>query len=90
MGYAGLGLSEYDAHQSTFVSFNNPSNPGMPQRAVDVYVTNAPFFIVLGAGARYQFGRRVALLASLRLNLVVGGNGFLPTFGPELGGMYAF
>ena len=86
MGFAGLGASEYDAHQSTYVTFNN----GMPQKIVDVWATNAPVFILLGGGVRYQFGRRVALLGALRLNLVVGGNGFLPTFGPELGGQYAF
>jgi hypothetical protein len=87
MVLAGLGVAEYDTHQSTYVSF---TTPGMSQKIVDVWATNAPFFIVLGGGARYQFGKRVALLAALRLNLVVGGNGFLPTFGPELGGQYAF
>jgi hypothetical protein len=86
MGFAGLGLSEYDTHQSTFVTFMN----GMPQKIVDVWATDAPFFIALGGGVRYQFGRRVALTGAVRLNVVIGSNGVLPTFGPELGGAYAF
>jgi hypothetical protein len=86
MGFAGLGLSEFDGHQSTLVSFNQV---GMAQRTVDVWGTDAPFFIVLGAGARMQFAR-AAITAALRLNLVIGGNGLLPTFGPEIGVLYGF
>jgi hypothetical protein len=89
MGFAGLGLSEFDGHQSTRVNLS--SNVGSPtQKIVDVWLTDAPFFIMLGAGVRYQVSARVALTAAIRLNVVIGGNGVLPTFGPEIGGLYAF
>jgi hypothetical protein len=100
MGFVGLGLSEFDGHQSTCVSYMGstkavgcpqppPTAPRLPNQ-VDVYLTDAPFFVALGLGVRYQFGRRVALLGALKLDLAIGGNGLLPTFGPELGGMFAF
>jgi hypothetical protein len=88
LGFAGFGLSEFDGHQSTKVNFMNPQVN--PEKTVDVWLTDAPFFIVLGAGVRYQFSARAALTAALRLNVVIGGNGVLPTFGPEFGGLYAF
>jgi hypothetical protein len=87
MGFVSLGLAEFDGHQSTNVTFMN-NNP--PQRVVDVWLTDAPFFFALGAGVRYQFSARAALTAALRLNVVIGGNGVLPTFGPEVGGLFAF
>jgi len=85
MGFAGLGLSEFDGHESSAVKFTN----ALPQ-TVDVWLTDAPFFIVLGGGARYQFSPRAALTGALRLNVVIGGNGLMPTFGPEIGVLYGF
>lgn len=85
MGFAGLGLSEFDGHQSTPVNFTN----AMPLN-VDVWLTDAPFFIVLGGGARYQLSPRAAVTGALRLNVVIGGNGLMPTFGPEIGVLYGF
>lgn len=84
MGFAGLGLSEFDGHQSTFVNVNNV------RQTVDVWLTNAPFFIVVGAGGRWQFSPRAAITGALRLNLAIGSNGLLPTYGPELGVLYGF
>jgi hypothetical protein len=94
MGFAGLGLSEFDGHQSTNIKFCTTapcpsSNANTAQQSVDAWVTDAPFFVVIGAGARVQLAR-VALTAALRLNLAIGSIGLLPTFGPELGILYGF
>jgi hypothetical protein len=86
MGFFGLGLSEFDGHQATNVTFKN----GMAPQVVDAWLTDAPFFLVFGAGARYQFSPRAAVTGALRLNLVIGGNGFMPTYGPEFGVLYGF
>ncbi len=86
MGFAGLGLAEFDAHQSTRVRFTN----GLAPQTVDAWLTDAPFFIVVGAGARYQFSPRAAATGAVKLNVVIGGNGLLPAFGPELGVVYGF
>ena len=85
MGFVGLGVSEFD-HQST--SFVYLQNGGW--KPVTIWLTDAPFFVTLGAGARYQFSQRAAFTAALRANLVIGGNGVLPTFGPEVGILYGF
>jgi hypothetical protein len=86
LGFVALSVSEFDAHQATQVTFNN----GMPIKTVDVWSTDAPVFVALGVGARYQFSPRVALTAALRLNVVIGGNGVMPTVGPEIGAQYGF
>jgi hypothetical protein len=86
MGFLGFGISEFDGHQTTTVTFKD----GRAQPPVDVWLTDAPFFIVLGLGARYQAAPRVALTGALRLNTVIGGNGFMLTYGPELGVLYGF
>ncbi len=85
MAFAGLGLSQFDGHQATSVRFIDAA-----PLVADVWLTDAPFFIVLGGGARYQFSPRAALTGALRLNVVVGGNGLMPTFGPEIGVLYGF
>ncbi|HLK39612.1 MAG TPA: hypothetical protein VKU41_22810 [Polyangiaceae bacterium] len=84
MVFGGLGASEFDGHTTTFVLFNGASEP------VDAWLTNGPFFLAVGAGARYQFSLRAAFTAAARLNLAVGGNGVLPTYGPEVGLLYGF
>jgi hypothetical protein len=86
LGFVALGVSEFDAHQATQVVFNN----GNPVKTVDVWSTDAPVFIALGVGARYQFSPRVALTGALRLNVAIGGNGVMPTVGPEIGALYGF
>ncbi len=86
MVFGGLGLSEFDGHQSTQVRVSGVTTA----QTVDVWLTDAPFFIVLGGGARYQFSPRAALTGALRLNVVIGGNGLMPTFGPEIGVLYGF
>lgn len=85
MGIAGLGLGEFDGHVTSVVT-NGPSQ----SEPIDIWDTDGPFFMFIGAGARYQFSPRIAATAALRLNLAVGGNGVLPTFGPEFGLQYGF
>jgi hypothetical protein len=84
MGIAGLGFAEFDGHVTSVITNGNQSEP------VDIWDTDGPFFLFLGAGARYQFSPRVAATAALRLNIAVGGNGVLSTFGPEFGVQYGF
>jgi hypothetical protein len=84
MAFAGLGISEFDWHTTSIVSLKSVQEP------VNVWYTDGPFFLVVGAGVRYQFSARAAFTGALRLNLTIGGNGVLPTFGPELGVSYGF
>jgi putative hemolysin len=86
MVFAGTGISEFDAHVSSAVSLDNVAG----QQPVNIWVTDAPFFIALGGGVRYQFSLRAAFTAAVRLNAVIGGNGFMMTYGPELGVVYGF
>ena len=101
MGFLALGAGEFDGHQSTNVRIcqqnGQPASGSIcqganatpyTQQVVDVWLTDAPFFVALGAGARYQFSPRAAVTGALRLNVVIGGNGVLPTFGPEIGVLY--
>jgi hypothetical protein len=80
IAFAGGGISEFDAHASTLVTLDNV----VGERSANVWLTDAPFFATVGAGARYQFAPRIQLTLGGRLNAALGGNGFLPTFGPEL------
>jgi hypothetical protein len=86
MGFAGLGISEFDWHTTSIVAFKNVAL----QEPVTVWYTDAPFFVVVGAGMRYQFSPRAAFTGAVRLNLAIGGNGVLPTLGPEVGVSYGF
>lgn len=84
MVFVGLGLSEFDGHQATLVNYITNMS-----QAVDVWATDAPFFITVGGGVRYQIATRAALTGAIRLNIVIG-NVVLPTYGPELGVLYGF
>jgi hypothetical protein len=86
MVFAGTGISEFDTHVTSVVSLDNVAG----QQPVNIWMTDAPFFIALGGGMRYQFSLRAAFTAAVRLNAVIGGNGFLMTYGPELGVVYGF
>ncbi len=84
MAFAGLGLSEFDWHTTSVVAYGNGQAP------VNVWYTDAPFFLVVGGGVRYQFSARAAFTSALRLDLTIGGNGVLPTLAPEMGVLYGF
>jgi hypothetical protein len=85
MGFAGLGLAEFDGHTTSVVTLSNVAG----QQPVNVWRTDGPFFVMLGAGTRYQFSPRAAFTGALRLNIAVG-NGALLTYGPEIGIAYGF
>jgi hypothetical protein len=85
MGFAGLGLAEFDGHATSVVTLSNVKG----QQPVDVWRTDGPFFVMLGGGARYQFSTRAAFTGALRLNVAIG-NGALVTYGPEIGLAYGF
>ena len=55
-----------------------------------VWLTDGPFFFEFGPGIRYQFSPRAAFTAAARVNAVIGGNGFMMTYGPEFGFLYGF
>jgi hypothetical protein len=84
MGMAGLGISEFDWHTTAVVIDGNQQMP------VNVWYTDAPFFLFVGGGVRYNFSMRTAFTAALRLDLTMGGNGVLPTVAPEFGVTYGF
>jgi hypothetical protein len=84
--FAGAGISEFDAHVTTWVGFTNQYG----HQPADAWLIDSPFFLALGAGGRYQFSRRVAFAAALRADIVFGAGGILPTFGPELTLQYGF
>jgi hypothetical protein len=94
MGFVGAGLSEFDAHASDQVGLWAPgTNPPMaPQQArkVNIWRTDGPGFLLLGAGARLGITSAFGLTAAIRLNLALGGNGAIPTFGPEIGAQVGF
>jgi hypothetical protein len=86
MVFVGTGISEFDTHVSSTVTLDNVAG----QQPVNIWVTDAPFFVALGGGVRYQFSLRAAFTAAARLNAVIGGNGFTTTYGPEVGVLYGF
>lgn len=83
MVFAGLGISEFDGHTTTIVTTTT-------QQPVNAWVTDGPFFVEVGAGVRYAISLRAGFTAALRVNGALGGNGFLPTYGPEVGVQYGF
>lgn len=86
MVVGGLGFSQFDGKESTRVNFTN----GMAAQTVDVWLTDAPFFLMVGPGVRWQFNQRMAATGAVRVNVAIGANGLLPTVGPELGVVYGF
>jgi hypothetical protein len=78
--FVGGGISEFDVHTSTLVTFDNVAGA----QSAGVWLTDAPYFLTLGGGARYQFSPRLQLTLGARLNAAFNENGILATFGPEV------
>ncbi len=90
MVFLGGGVSEFDAHTSDNVALY-PANGGMPLIGkVNIWRTDGPGFLLAGAGVRWGLSDRLGAMLGLRLNLAIGGNGAIPTVGPELGLQYGF
>jgi hypothetical protein len=82
MVFAGMGVSEFDGHTTTIVTL-------VSQQPANAWITNGPLFVLAGGGARYAFSPRAAFTLALRVNGALG-NGFLATYGPEVGIQYGF
>ncbi len=82
MVFLGAGVSEFDGHTTTIVTL-------ISQQPANAWITDGPFFVDFGGGARYAFSPRAAFNLALRVNAAVG-NGFLATYGPEVGIQYGF
>jgi|CZKU01.1.fsa_nt_gi hypothetical protein len=88
--FAALGISEFDGHAASFVTLNTTTGHPAVNQPVNVWVTNGPWFVAVGGGARYQFSQRAAFTGALRVNAAFGGTGALLTYGPEIGFQYGF
>jgi hypothetical protein len=78
--FVGGGVSQFDGHSTSAIAFDHIAG----ELPVVAWLTDAPFFFVVGAGLRYQFSSHVAATFAARFNGAIGGNGFLPTYGPEI------
>jgi hypothetical protein len=86
MVFVGTGISEFDGSVKGVVSQTNVAG----QEPVNIWITDAPFFVALGGGIRYQFSVRAAFTLAARANAVIGASGLLMTYGPEVGIQYGF
>ncbi len=86
LAFAAAGVSEFDGSSTSAVTLSGVAG----QQPVTVWLTHAPFFVAIGGGVRYQFSPRVAFTSAVRVNGVFGGNGFWPTYGPEITAQYGF
>jgi hypothetical protein len=84
MLFIGAGMSEFDGHATGTVAFTN----SVGRQPVNIWITDGPWFAVLGGGLRCQFSLRTAFTAAFRANAAFFGNGLLLTGGPELGFQY--
>jgi len=84
--FIGGGMAEFDGHVTGQATLSNV----VGQHRVNIWITDAPWFVTAGGGFRYQFSIRTALTAAVRANASFPGNGLLPTFGPEIGFQYGF
>jgi hypothetical protein len=82
--FAGAGAAEFDGHATAFVT--QATFPG--QQPVVAWKTAGPAFVAAGVGVRYQFSRRTAFTAAVRLDAAFGGSGTLLPFGPEIAFQY--
>jgi hypothetical protein len=87
--FVAVGVSEFDGHSTTVVSQQNAA-PVPATQPVNAWLTNGPWFVSIGGGARYQFSSRAAFTGALRVNAAFGGVGALITYGPEIAFQYGF
>jgi hypothetical protein len=91
LAFLGGGLSEFDAHTSDRVGIYKSMNVlAEPPRTVNIWRTDGPGFLLVGAGVRWAISSAFGLTAAIRLNIALGGNGAIPTFGPELDAQFGF
>ena len=85
MLFAGLGMASFDTSVASTITLSDGSGG-----TVNLWQNNGPFFILLGAGFHYMITDNLGGTIGVRLNGSFGTNGFVPTFGPELGLQYGF
>ena len=85
MGFLGLGAASFDTSTSAGITLSNGQSG-----TVNLWQTNGPFFLLLGAGIHVAMTESFAGTLAARLNLSFGPNGMIPTFGPEVGLAYGF
>jgi hypothetical protein len=102
MVFVGAGAGEFDAYVPVpvFLKACNPTTmPSCPatmplpaqQMTQNAWITAGPGFGVLGVGARFTLGRRIAITAAAKAEAAAGGSaGALIGIGPELGVQYGF
>jgi hypothetical protein len=86
MVFGGLGVAEFDGHTTSLITENYVAG----QQPVNVWLTDGPFFLLVGGGVRYEFSPRAAFTGAVRINMAFAGNGVLFTYGPEIGFAYGF
>ena len=85
MFFAGLGAASFDTHVGSGITLNNGQSG-----TVNLWQTNGPFFLMVGGGIHVAFSQNFGGTLAVRLNGSTGSNGFIPTFGPEVGLAYGF
>jgi len=85
--FVAAGMAEFDGHVATIASMNQKGSTVPYSQPVNAWLTNGPWFLALGGGARYQLSPRAAFNALIRANAAFGG-GALLTFGPEIAFQY--
>jgi hypothetical protein len=85
MVFGGLGLASFDTHTDSGITLSNGQSG-----TVALWQTNGPFFILLGGGIRAAISQNLGATVAVRANFSFGPNGFIPTFGPEVGIAYGF
>ncbi len=83
--FVGGGISEFDAHATDTIVLSGGAGHG----PVDIWRTDGPVFVAVGAGVRMALTDTIAGTAALRGNFAFGPV-FMPTVGPELGLQYGF
>jgi hypothetical protein len=88
--FVAAGAAEFDGHVASIASMSQKASNVPVSQPVEVWLTNGPWFLAAGGGARYQFSPRAAFNAALRVNVAFGGVGALFTYGPEIAVQYGF
>jgi hypothetical protein len=88
MVFGGLGAASFDVHTDSGVTIQVNSTP--QSGVVSLWQTNGPFFFLLGGGIRASLSENLGATLAVRMNGSFGANGFIPTFGPEVGIVYGF
>jgi hypothetical protein len=85
MVFAGVGMASFDTSTSSRVTLSDGESG-----TVNMWQNNGPFFFLVGGGLRFMITESLGGALGIRFNGSFGTNGFIPTFGPELGLQYGF